>query len=241
MSYVVLQDIHAVGGATFSAANSADLGNNVGWTFLPVSPRNLYWVGGGGDWNDVAHWSLTSGGTGGECIPTPFDNVFLTKRRLSLPGEQVNINIPVAFCHNMDWTGVLNLPALIGDYQNKLFIFGSLKFVPDMALAFYGETHFMSHATGETITSAGREFPSTVFFDGVGGGWTLLDAFRGYQFAHGDGAVYTNGQDVTVNYFYSYGSLSRTLQFGSSNIHIGQSTGCNGYFSIDSQPFNFNA
>ncbi|MBK8567603.1 MAG: hypothetical protein IPN76_30875 [Saprospiraceae bacterium] len=126
LSYVVLQDIHAVGGATFSAANSADLGNNVGWTFLPVSPRNLYWVGGGGDWNDVAHWSLTSGGTGGECIPTPFDNVFFDQNAgFSLPGEQVNINIPVAFCHNMDWTGVLNLPALIGDYQNKLFIFGS--------------------------------------------------------------------------------------------------------------------
>ncbi|MBK8567604.1 MAG: hypothetical protein IPN76_30880 [Saprospiraceae bacterium] len=48
-----------------------------------------------------------------------------------------------------------------------------------MALAFYGETHFMSHATGETITSAGREFPSTVLFRWRRRGWTLLDAFRG--------------------------------------------------------------
>ncbi len=76
LSYAVLQDIHALGGATFSAANSTDLGNNDGWSFLPATSRNLYWVGGGGNWNSAAHWSLSSGGAGGECIPTPFDNVF---------------------------------------------------------------------------------------------------------------------------------------------------------------------
>ena len=243
LTYVVLQDIHAIGGATFSAANSADLGNNTGWTFLPVAPRNLYWVGGGGDWNDAVHWSLSSGGAGGECIPTPFDNVFFDQNAgFALAGEQVNINVPVAFCQNMDWTGVLNSPDLTGDYQNKLFIFGSLKFVPDMALAFNGEVHFMAHTTGKTISSAGKEFLGQVSFDGAGGGWILLDAFHANSYLrHRNGALNTNGQDVTVDfYFISNDSPTRALHLGSSNIFIGQGS-CYSYFEMSSDPFDFDA
>ena len=33
------------------------------------SPVHRYWVGDYGDWEDTAHWALTSGGTGGETIP----------------------------------------------------------------------------------------------------------------------------------------------------------------------------
>ncbi|MBK8705505.1 MAG: hypothetical protein IPN33_19390 [Saprospiraceae bacterium] len=76
LSYVILQNIAASGGATFSATNSVDLGNNSGWTITPIASRTLYWVGGSGSWNDLTHWSLTSGGSGGECVPTPYDDVF---------------------------------------------------------------------------------------------------------------------------------------------------------------------
>lgn len=31
---------------------------------------NRYWVGNGGSWSDTAHWSTTSGGSGGASVPT---------------------------------------------------------------------------------------------------------------------------------------------------------------------------
>ena len=34
-----------------------------------------FWVGGDGATSDIAHWSLTSGGPGGEPVPTPSDDV----------------------------------------------------------------------------------------------------------------------------------------------------------------------
>ncbi|MBV6443676.1 MAG: hypothetical protein EPGJADBJ_05459 [Saprospiraceae bacterium] len=224
LTYVVFQDIHAVGGATFNAANSADLGNNTGWNFLPVTPRNLYWVGGGGNWNDVAHWSLSSGGAGGECIPTPFDNVFFDQNSgFNTSGEEVSINVAIAFCHTMDWTGVANTPVLGGNSLNRLFIFGSLTFVSGMDLAFGGEVHFMARTTGKVITSAGKAFNNNVFFDGTGGGWMLLDAFWVHgNLQHQEGSLNTNGQDVKAeNAFVSTGSADRVLVFGSSNIYVG--------------------
>lgn len=36
-----------------------------------------YWVGGSGNWSDTAHWSTSSGGSGGESAPNSGDNVFL--------------------------------------------------------------------------------------------------------------------------------------------------------------------
>ena len=34
---------------------------------------NRYWVGNGGNWSDTAHWSTTSGGSGGASVPTSTD------------------------------------------------------------------------------------------------------------------------------------------------------------------------
>jgi len=36
-----------------------------------------YWVGGTGAWDDITHWSATSGGSGGAGVPTSVDDVIL--------------------------------------------------------------------------------------------------------------------------------------------------------------------
>ena len=39
---------------------------------------DYFWVGNGGDWSDLAHWSNVSGGAGNAygTLPTTADNVF---------------------------------------------------------------------------------------------------------------------------------------------------------------------
>lgn len=39
-----------------------------------TSQITYYWVGGTGNWTDVSHWSLTSGGAGGTVVPGTLDN-----------------------------------------------------------------------------------------------------------------------------------------------------------------------
>src|SRR5262249_49650324 len=87
VSFVTLQDINAAGGASFTANNSIDLGNNTGWTINTAPSKDLYWVGNTGNWNDGNHWSLTSGGPPSGCSPTPIDNVFFDANSYSLPGQ----------------------------------------------------------------------------------------------------------------------------------------------------------
>ena len=90
--YLLIENlINATPAKFFSADQSIDLGNNQNITFTTTLGRTLYWVNNGGLWNDSIHWSLTSGGIGGECLPTPADSVVIDSNSLSLTGQIVDI------------------------------------------------------------------------------------------------------------------------------------------------------
>ncbi|NOS94323.1 MAG: S8 family serine peptidase, partial [Cyclobacteriaceae bacterium] len=68
-------------------------------TYTPVEslPSSLYWVGGSGDWSDPAHWSISSGGSSGNTIPSSADHVIFDENSFSANGtvnvtENVNCN-----------------------------------------------------------------------------------------------------------------------------------------------------
>jgi hypothetical protein len=71
----IIQDINAIGGATFTATTARNNGNNFGWSFA----EGRYWVGGSGTWDATAtaRWAFTSGGAGGAFAPTVNDDVFV--------------------------------------------------------------------------------------------------------------------------------------------------------------------
>ncbi len=78
--------------------------------------RVLFWVGGTGEWFDNANWSRTSGGPGGECVPTSLDNVIFDENSFNSNLDVVS-SVSSAFCNNFTYTapesGVsLRLPRL---------------------------------------------------------------------------------------------------------------------------------
>ncbi|MEI6767288.1 MAG: hypothetical protein WCM76_16780, partial [Bacteroidota bacterium] len=223
INYASLRDIAATGGAGFTANNSIDLGDNSGWTINSPTPRNLYWVGSNGNWNDMAHWSLSSGGPGGQCIPNANDNVFFDAASYSGAGQSTTINVN-AVCKDMTWTGANFTPSLVGPSTNQLSIYGSLTFISAMSLTFTGITNFEATTTGKTITSAGQVFKSDVYFQGAGGGWTLQDAFSvgNNTINLHNGILNTNSKNVNTGTFNSAKSnpASRTLILGSSLVTI---------------------
>lgn len=75
-----------------------DGGDNGGMNFVPTEqgPRTLFWVNGDGSWNDRSHWSLSSGGAGGECVPTAQDEVVFDDNSFNTPSFDVVLsNSPV--------------------------------------------------------------------------------------------------------------------------------------------------
>jgi len=230
VSYVLLKDIHATGGATFNATHSGDLGNNNGWNFSSSGLQNLYWIGNSGNWNDGNHWSFTSGGVASGCSPTPFSNVFFDVNSFSATGQTVLINPLTAFCRNMNWDGVTNNPSFGGNATSFLKIYGSLRFVSGMTVSYSGQVSFESATAGQTITMAGNSFLNKVGFNDAGGEWILQDAFRTTdRITLNAGTLTTNNQTVNAWEFYSTApplAPLRTLNMGSSVFNVGGSTAC---------------
>lgn len=108
---IYMQNITATGIMTPIAFNGADAGGNAGWTINSAAGSAHYWVGGSGDWNDPNHWSATSGGAGGACVPTVYDDVYFDAGSgFTAVSKTVTVNNGNAYCRNINWTGAANAP-----------------------------------------------------------------------------------------------------------------------------------
>lgn len=110
MANVYLQNMTATGVPPV-AVSGADAGGNSGWNISSAAGTPHYWIGGSGDWNDASHWSTTSGGTGGACIPTVYDNVYFNANSgFTAVSKTVTVNNGNAYCRNLDWSAATNSP-----------------------------------------------------------------------------------------------------------------------------------
>jgi gliding motility-associated-like protein len=220
--YVQLRDIKGEGvGVPFTAYNSVDLGNNTNWNIYISSPKELFWVNGKGVWSDSLHWSDVSGGQGGNCIPTPIDNVYFDQNSFLDVNDTVFIDIGNATCHNMDWTGSKLTPVFYSPDTNFMRIYGGVKFNEHMILFLEGSLFFESTHSDNHILMRTKTFVSDVYFQGVGGEWQLDDAFSSNQPVYFmNGSFESNGQDLSVYAFNTNFTNQRSLNLDNSKITL---------------------
>ena len=220
-SDLVLRNINTGGGALFTALNSIDDGGNTGINIQSPVSRNLYWVGGTGNWYDANHWSVSSGGAGGACVPNKLDNVFFDVNSFSTAGDTVFSEFETTVCHDMNWSGVQHFPTW-KKYGDSFSCYGSLVLDQNMQLIFDASLRFMSDAPGNIINTNGISITSTnpwatVYFGGTGS-WDLANDFNADIIYFRDGTVRTNNHAVTCG--------NSTLDFnwnGNPKIYLGTS------------------
>ncbi len=239
VDYVRLLNIHTSGGASFTTNNATDFGGNTGWALNTTTPQTLYWIGNTGNWSDATHWSTSSGGSISNCIPSIYDNVIFDGNSFLTGGGIVTVN-QVAYCKDMAWTGAANTPTLAGN--SELDIYGSLTLTNSMNLTYTGQLHFKSNSTTETIATLGKIILSNIYFDGLGGGWTLQDSLvtNQKQLYHYNGTLNTNGKYVFLRTFESSSSGVRTLNLSFSTIVV-TGTGSPSAFSVVANNCTMNA
>lgn len=169
----------------------------------------------GGNWGTAATWVEGA-------VPTAADDVVAT-------ATSGNLTMNVAgVCRSIDFT---NYVATFTHAASQVLSIGTsslgpggvaLKFVAGMTYTKSGAASslisFVSTVTGNTITLAGKTIVGCTW-DGVGGGWTLQDAFTattGVTLTRG--TLDTNNQTVVVQSFNSSGVQARTLTLGSSSF-----------------------
>lgn len=245
VNYVYLQDLQATGVATFNAVNSLAISNVTNWNIVNPTAKNLYWIGGKGNWSDVAHWSTSSGGSANAtCIPSLVDNVFFDANSgFSSGNNTVTMDLQQTLCNNMTWTNVSNTPLLKGGTEATSWIIrGSLAFSQGMLFDFTGNVFFSGPANAKTIQSANKVFKGDlVNFSGVGSTYTLLDSLSGTSntvLSLQSGTFNTGGYNINAGGFKNnvdaYLSSTRKLMLNQSRVII---TGYNpGWTMID---YNF--
>lgn len=222
LDFVSLKDIRATGGATFTANNAVDLGNNSGWTLNLRSVQTLFWVGDSGNWDDPQHWALSSGGPGGACIPSGADHVVFDQNSFSNGAQIVTINPENAYCRDMRWQNIPNGVTLAGGGDRKLHIFGSLLFAPELNQQFLGDVWFEARTSGQSITSAGKRFRQNLIFDGPGGEWILQDSLSvRFEIHHFQGLLRSNDEDIFAEKYFAHEVTSpRGLILGNSTFTL---------------------
>lgn len=177
-----------------------------------------YWVGGTAAWDGTAgtKWALTSGGAGGQAVPTSADDVFFSN--LSTGTCTISTgNTGAKSINCTGFTGTLTGTAAIT-------VSGSVTLVAGMGYTYTGTLTI--NATS-TLTSAGKTFGS-ITISASGNTVTLADAMTvgaGSSVILTGGTINLAGFTLSTGVFNSdgYGS-PRAVAFGSGNIALTSTT-----------------
>ncbi|RLD24702.1 MAG: hypothetical protein DRI71_01775 [Bacteroidetes bacterium] len=207
--------------ATFSATNSIDAGNTGGlWLLTQPIPKNYFWVGGSGDWSDVAHWATANGGSTKHTTPPGIaDDVSFTDLSFSGANQTVVID-QNAFCNNMTWTTtVAQSPTLFGTFDIPLKIFGSF-ILAEGVHRNVAELTFESYNFGNQLNFADNLKGSfaRIKFRGTGE-WSLLSDFEAQEVDFEGGTFDTKNFTLRIDEITFRGEDLNVFYANSSDIY----------------------
>ena len=134
-----------------------------------------YWVGGSGTWATTARWAASSGGAGGQSVPTANDDVYIDTNSNTGTGSFTITVSATANCRSIsfDADGVCTLARGSAQMNINGSWFNS---ATNFAITGSGTTNFVNNAgqNGGTINHNGITWPGNIIvFNGVGCTWTL--------------------------------------------------------------------
>ena len=177
---------------------------------------NRYWVGGTASWDGTAgtKWALTSGGAGGQAVPTSADDVFFSA--LSTGTCTIDTgNTGAKSINCTGFTGTITGTAAIS-------VAGSITLVAGQT---YTHTGTVTLTGTGTLTTAGKSF-SALTVDGSGITVTLGDALnlstRNLTITQGTFTTSASNYNITAGRFGSSNSNVRTITLNGSTVTISE-------------------
>ncbi len=216
--YLILQDIHAAGGATFNANNSEDLGNNNGWNITAPQIKDYYWVGNAGNFSDLTHWAKSSGGSNyHDELPSRYDNLIFDANSVTEAGVQIDIDTAVSV-RNVTCDGVTNMPILDAPYAHPLTVYGDLDFTDSMDHSIYN-LRCQGRSAGKTVYLNPEGYIQNLSFWGESD-WTLMSEVNCANFSVNLGQMNTNDQMINCGISFKQSGRDKSiLDLTGSEIH----------------------
>lgn len=168
---------------------------------------NRYWVGGTGAWSltNTANWSDSSGGAGGQSVPTSTDDVYFDASSNEPTDAAYTVTIiQTATCKNFNmsftgttkvtWAGTISLNV----YGNLNLSGGTAQITNNYS----GSIYFRATSGTKTIDTNGVILKNGIYFTGTGGTFQLardieLNGYSGVSLQAG--TFDPNGKTVTLS------------------------------------------
>jgi len=172
----------------------------------------LYWVGGNGTWDtsSTTNWALTSGGSGGQAVPTLNDNVVIDSNSgsptITLSGSLscASLTTTGATC-TLTSTGTLTIP----------------EGMTLSATTTWSATGILTLNGSGTVTTDNVSISSPITIDVAASAVILGDALTTTKILTlTSGTLDLNGNDLTCSKFFSDTNNIRAILFGSNFINV---------------------
>lgn len=223
MNNMTLTGLKTYGPITPLAVAGIDNGGNAGFTITPPAAAGgtRYWVAGAGDWNDRSHWSTTSGGAGGACVPYIGDDVVFDANSGFAPGNNTVTTSSSAFCHNMTWATGVGTATFTESGSHIFRIYGSLAMQPVVTMNAVMEFHGSDPTS--IITNASTLGGLHLHLKKTGGAVvTLTDNWTNTSavFVHHSGGLNLSGRTVNLWYYSSALDATRSVNISNATLNF---------------------
>jgi hypothetical protein len=182
-----------------------------------------YWVGGSGNWNDTARWAATSGGAGGQTVPTAADNAYFDDESDTGSAFTVTVNAS-STCLNLIIGDGVTVDALDQTMtlagSSALAISGSLFFpATNFSRTYSGVITLTGSAATKTINTNGIQLTTTdLIVNSSGSAYDLQSSLDVGNY------IYIQAGTLNTNDYTLTGGLARTAQPGTATLNLGAST-----------------
>jgi hypothetical protein len=217
---VLLTNLATTGAGTI-AVNGIDNNGNIGFAITPpASPgTTLYWVGGPGDWSDKGHWSMSSGGPSGACIPFINDNVVFDAGSGLAAGNHTVTTSANVYCGDMTWAAGVGTAIFSESGSFSIRIYGSVVLQPTVTM---NSEALLVGTDSASITMNGTTVGGLIFRTAKTGSGvvTFNDDWNNFGGAiiHQSGGLNLSGRTMNLAYFSSFFNVTRTLDISNATL-----------------------
>ena len=215
--YAIIKNTEISNGSLV-ANGSFDNSGNSGISFSPGTSRILYWVGGSGAWSDSTHWSLISGGIGGECIPTPLDSIIVDANSDTTGSTWWSIYlISPSYVKDIQVTSNATLGGITGGYD--LNVYGSLYLNKPVT---HNATVKLVATNKNEILQTSYSYFSRLEIQADSSNFNILDSMRVSTLVHNKGTLLGNGNYFSISNYYGNGDtlLNAASEMSFSSAYV---------------------
>jgi len=180
------------------------------YTSINEPQTAYYWIGGSGDWNDPAHWALSSGGATAGVVPDLTNRVVVDENSFSIDDETIslsgNVTIGSVTWLNKSQTGI-NLNG------NTLTVRGNLVFGSEKAfISSTGKIILEGTLSDENkVLTSGNNFAAVDVEINTAAKISVIGSLTANSITHSSGTLDLAGSSIKVGTLQSSGSTPKIL------------------------------